>query len=56
MAGSPNQKKQFMSPSFCTIKFDFIKEYKLSSNRGRDILWMKHRNLRKIFDEIERKK
>jgi hypothetical protein len=36
------------------MRLDFIKKYKVLSNREREIMWMKHRNLRKVFDEIEK--
>lgn len=35
-----------------TTKTDLIFEYKKSTARERDIMWMKYRYLRKLFDEI----
>ena len=54
MGKSRSRKKQIMNESSCTITDLRIKEYKLSCTRERDILWMKHRNLRKLFDEIDK--
>ena len=54
MGKSRSRKKQIMNESSCTITDLRIKEYKLSCIRERDILWMKHRNLRKLFDEIDK--
>jgi hypothetical protein len=71
MAGSPSRQTPYLNPSLRTIKSDWIeaykealaenyqatliKEYRLSGMRERDILWIKHRNMRRIFDEIDKK-
>jgi len=70
MAGSLSQKTPYMNQLLFAIKADLIaeceaalieeyeangaEEYKRSCKRERDILWMKHRNLRILFDEIEK--
>lgn len=54
MAELLNQKKQYTYLIPCSRRLDYIKKYKVLSNREREIMWMKHRNLRKVFDEIEK--
>jgi hypothetical protein len=49
-----NQNEQKMNQAPHTPTEDFIEEYKRACSRERDILWMKHRRLRRIFDEIEK--
>ena len=49
-----NPKKQYAGKFPCSLNSDFIQEYKGLSRREREIMWMQHRNLRKVFDEIER--
>lgn len=51
-----NPKKQYAGKFPCSLNSDFIQEYKGLSRREREIMWMQHRNLRKVFDEIERNK
>ena len=51
-----NPKKQYAGKFPCSMNSDFIQEYKGLSRREREIMWMQHRNLRKVFDEIERNK
>ena len=41
-------------PADCTPKTDPVTEYKLSDRRERDMMWMKYRDLRQSFDEIEK--
>lgn len=43
-----------MFPVSSTLKADPITEYKLSDKRERDMMWMKYRELRQVFDEIEK--
>jgi hypothetical protein len=54
MAELLNQKNQYTDLIPCSMRLNFIKKYKILSNREREIMWMKHRNLRKVFDEIEK--
>jgi hypothetical protein len=70
MAGSPSQNTPYMNQLFYGIKEDLTAEceaaliekyeangveaYKRAGKRERDILWMKHRTLRKLFDQIEK--
>jgi hypothetical protein len=70
MPGSPGQNTPYMNQLLYGIKADVIaeceaalieeyeahgvEEYKRADKRERDILWMKHRNLRIIFDQIEK--
>ena len=49
-----NLKKQHTEQPPCSMNSDFIQEYKGLSRREREIMWMKHRSLRKVFDEIEK--
>jgi hypothetical protein len=49
-----NSKKQYTEQFPCSMNSDFIQEYKGLSRREREIMWIQHRNLRKVFDEIER--
>ena len=41
-------------PAGYTSKTDPVAEYKLSDKRERDMMWMKYRDLRQFFDEIEK--
>lgn len=41
-------------PAGCTPKADPVAEYELSDRRERDMMWMKYRDLRQFFDEIEK--
>jgi hypothetical protein len=70
MAGSLSQHTPYMNELLFSLKTDLIteceaavieeyeanrvEEYKRSGKQERDILWMKHRTLRKLFDEIEK--
>ena len=54
MAELLNQKQQNTDLIRCSMRLDFIKKYNVLSSREREIMWMKHRNLRKVFDEIEK--
>ena len=47
-----NLKKQHTEQPPCSMNSDFIQEYKGLNRREREIMWMKHRSLRKVFDEI----
>jgi len=49
-----NQKQQNTDLTPCSMRLDFIQKYKVLCSREREIMWMKHRNLRKVFDEIEK--
>ena len=54
MAELLNQKQQNTNLIPCNMRLGFIKKYNVLSSREREIMWMKHRNLRKVFDEIEK--
>jgi len=41
-------------PAGCTPKADPVTEYELSDRRERDMMWMRYRDLRQFFDEIEK--
>jgi len=43
-----------MFPVNNTLKADPVTEYKFSDQRERDMMWMKYRELRQVFDEIEK--
>ena len=56
MAKLQYQNNQGMCHSVCTLNTDHIKRYKLSGKSERDMMWMRYRNLRKLFDRIEESK
>lgn len=43
-----------MFPVNSALKSDPLTEYELSDKRERDMMWMKYRELRQVFDEIEK--
>lgn len=55
-----NPEKNKTHQTDCTRKADVmnavIREYTFSDKREQDILWMKYRNFRNVFDKIEKSK
>ncbi|MFA5905190.1 MAG: hypothetical protein WC836_14750 [Desulfobacula sp.] len=47
-----SQRKTY--PAGCAQNADLVAEYRRSDRRERDIMWMKYRELRQCFDEIEK--
>jgi hypothetical protein len=70
MAGSPSRQTPYINPLRSAIESDWIEgykdaltekyeatlieEYRLSGRREREILWIKYRNMRRLFDEFEK--